>query len=854
MSNNNALNNINLENNSNTSDDDVIGIILVLFFIGIIVAVIVVVVKVVQANAAAAAAAAGRTPGPSPRAPGPAPYQAPLIDIPPPPSTIETVFTKIKDLVIQALLSALIPGGILEDVFKVAFRTLFELLKGTARVSQFVARSVSRRLASMTIVAKLKRMMDILPFNVFINLITKLGARLSSFLASKGRTAADISAAKGLTASIDDLAEVAARRSAAGAAARSAAGFADAFDIIGIVDLGLTLSNTGNLSEYTSANDWNKIAQQFENDVRQAFNEARAAAPAGTPEEDMPPTYPAIIGPLDKIDQVTLEQTVLNVCFDICMDPPTTTTDPVHTAVVNILTNLGQQASAAGGEIDPAVLAVGIASGGISEADWDVIATEALNRICIQYNGQLITGANGAKRCTYATSAACIAASNDYLDTTDTKDTFNTEWRSQRWFAQFPGHSAPNGGCILYPKELQEQCESPVTTAIGTARESYDKTRGYCENTAEMCRIKGIDTFRSDRVSPWFDDGGAWLDSCEPSTAQRIAEILIGPTVVRYMVHALTPTIQVISSGQANPVTLSTQALEDYNTEDIFKAGPGYAPLWDPTPSEPWRTVCRGDDRKIASSIGTYCYETCPAGKMRGESVDVFNESYIGNCYTCGLSRSNLAVHRRPCDYNLGYGGPVPPSCPSGSTLAADNATCCPSGSYFTGITGKCCPNGTTARSDGDCCPAGTTLGSDNLTCCPSGQYFTGISGKCCLDDTIPSVDGTTCEAAPAHGTVELYTGCNYTGTKVVLGVGTHVFYPTSDSGFPNNQLKSFRIGVNTEIRMWENVDLSGSYGFFARPKHSQKCLTTSYPSLDNKISKVIIYNTPTIGDTPTVI
>lgn len=192
-----------------------------------------------------------------------------------------------------------------------------------------------------------------------------------------------------------------------------------------------------------------------------------------------------------------------------------------------------------------------------------------------------------------------------------------------------------------------------------------------------------------------------------------------------------------------DPIAASQQLLNDYNNDAVFHAGAGYAPYpcGDFLDASTWgRTCCHGNDRKIASGIGTYCYETCPAGKQRGTSSDAFNESYIGNCYKCGSTNSrDLAVYRRACDYSLGYGGPIPPpppapppTCPAGSYQTSDPHTCCPNGTDYAGKTGKCCPTG-------------STLASDNSTCCPPNTFFTGTSGKCCPTGTTLSADKTQC-------------------------------------------------------------------------------------------------------------
>lgn len=226
------------------------------------------------------------------------------------------------------------------------------------------------------------------------------------------------------------------------------------------------------------------------------------------------------------------------------------------------------------------------------------------------------------------------------------------------------------------------------------------------------------------------------------ANAVEVAVIDFVNGVVNSTGAAIQAQIGMIRNG-TDPITASQQLLNDYNNDAVFHAGAGYAPYpcGDFFDASTWgNTCCHGNDRKIASGIGTYCYETCPAGKQRGTSSDVFNESYIGNCYKCGSTNSqDLAVYKRACDYSLGYGGPIPPpppvpppTCPTGSYQTSDPHTCCPTGTNYAGQTGKCCPTG-------------TTLASDNSTCCPANTFFTGTSGRCCPTGTTFSADKTQC-------------------------------------------------------------------------------------------------------------
>lgn len=706
-------------------------------------------------------------PVPSTSSPG---YQVPTIPVPGPPGVQQQAVSILSVVGLQLLLNALLrPGESLEGL-----RSLRDAFRASARFTGKLATRIGERLDKTVLSRSIKKMIARLPLEGMV----AAGARFGKSAAQAGRSGATEAATQAARASAKSgqIATDAAAHTAERAGTNT---IAAAFDVAAIVGIALDATNTGNLSELTSTDDWKKIGDTYENSIRSSFNNSVAKDPTGQP-------YPPIIGPFDALDDTSLSLAVQTEFFTVLGNPPTS--GPIFDIVNRLVQKLHDQASSAPNQTltadDILLVADEGANGLLSVEDYNTLQDYCLAQVCSSSGGITVKGPGTfGPRCSHKDSGTCLAATTNPLPRDDSADALYTEWRPSVWFNQFQGMSLSSdatGACIGYDPGFKYECETPITTSVGSSQgDVYDRTRGVCQNRRATCIAKGVD-FHAGEVDPPSSVGGSKLDTCHVSVGQEIAEIIFGPTITRWVKSIATQSVQ----GLAQGVTAQTQQQLGQGLATMFTGG-SYCPD-QPGGACAGDALCAGDPagRTKYVSMGSAGYTccapndttcgTCPAGK----SFVFRNNTYScqcnpgtvpwnDNCYT-KCSQANIGDVCYP-DNPVDQYTPPTHKCASGQTWASASNKCCSSQIYngtcieptngtcalgfATSLDGTTCLNVYNARGTSACpviqydlsgnspvcktaCPSGTALQSATHTCTPTSVDISTPAGQAYVQGT----------------------------------------------------------------------------------------------------------------------
>lgn len=184
--------------------------------------------------------------------------------------------------------------------------------------------------------------------------------------------------------------------------------------------------------------------------------------------------------------------------------------------------------------------------------------------------------------------------------------------------------------------------------------------------------------------------------------------------VTRELARIFGPTMDVLASGAA--LDALSAGLSISNDENAYMDDNPRVPSVSGRCSAGWH------------KINNMCYEKCKPGMQRGTGLTAFSamydEGYIGRCYTCGLATGD-PIFRDTCNYYRAYGGPV---CAENFTQNGDRSACvlnCGSRQFPYMGSQYCCPVSRPNWTEylNICCPNDTYLGPDWVSCIPVKEY-----------------------------------------------------------------------------------------------------------------------------------
>ena len=269
-----------------------------------------------------------------------------------------------------------------------------------------------------------------------------------------------------------------------------------AFDLL---SMGLDMGDAGGYQKMQTKEVYVKMKKELDNEMRKTFEDGKES-----PDSIV---WPAIVGPLDKIDQeeyeVQLEKEIKKI-----LDR-----DNNHPAMKRIIEAIekdvaNKKLSEKDSEDDTKLQKY------MEMIDMDEIYDAAFANICKLHDGKLINKAPSDKpkqmQCSYKDKQSCDKS----YAWPPNEDTNYAEFKSDQY----------GGACVSASFAIRGLCE--------TNHLPYDEKTGICKIDENYCKMKGADYRFNKKINDY---------DCSLNTGQFISEMIFGTTITRGLKQIFDP-------------------------------------------------------------------------------------------------------------------------------------------------------------------------------------------------------------------------------------------------------------------------------------------------------------------------
>lgn len=462
---------------------------------------------------------------------------------------------------------------------------------------------------------------------------------------------------------------------------------------VDVVSLALDMACCGGYCDEVAGEKYDKMRDEFKGNIDAGIADANKqieaeAAESGEPDE--PVRWPAILGPLDKMDEATRTDKVSTAAHEIMNDYQGPFMAPIIAKLKTGIADGSVPKTSAG--------AAQFITDNVNTSD---LVQAAMLKLCPTVGGKIIED----KWCSWSTKAACDG-SFKWPIAEDNKTDHYASWDE----AKQECNKDPLSGL------MRATCEGTKKDSGQVAAFPWDPVKNTCTITKEYCLMKSMT----------WDEAG---NRCKLSAGQNVAEMLFGTTMVRGL-------NQVFSADQYEPCPAGSRPYYEG-----MVAGPVLGTYL-------MQTMCASDKCPDGQAKQSgLCYEDCkkatPEEKTQGwddytaKAADTPGAGAVmiqGMCYRCppGYYKSSPGMCQRTLKTTTG----VISSCPPGFN---DGGLFCNQKSYTIG-------GGTIPACHTDGCP-----GKWGLPCCKICKPASTVCGICGDKDKINGLCYKKCKDGDEH-------------------------------------------------------------------------------------------------------
>jgi hypothetical protein len=462
---------------------------------------------------------------------------------------------------------------------------------------------------------------------------------------------------------------------------------------VDVVNLALDIACCGGYCDEVAGEKYDKMRDEFKGNIDAGIADANKqieaeAAESGEPAE--PVRWPAILGPLDKMDEATRTEKVRTAAHEIMNDYQGPFMAPIFAKLKTGIADGSVPKTSAG--------AAQFITDNVNTSD---LVQAAMLKLCPTVGGKIIED----KWCSWSTKAACDG-SFKWPIAEDNKTDHYASWNE----AKQECNKDPLSGL------MRATCEGSKKDAGQVAAFPWDPVNNTCKITKEYCLMKSLT----------WDEAG---NRCKLSTGQEVAEILFGTTMVRTL-------NQIFSADQYEPCPPGSRPYDEG-----MIGGPILGTYLR-------QTMCASDKCPDGQAKQSgLCYEECkkatPEEKTQGwddytaKAADTPGAGAVmiqGMCYRCppGYYKSSPGMCQRTLKTTAG----VISSCPPGFN---DGGLFCNQKTYTIGA-------GTIPVCHTNGCP-----GKWGLPCCKICKPASTVCGICGDKDKIAGLCYKKCKNGDEH-------------------------------------------------------------------------------------------------------
>jgi hypothetical protein len=473
---------------------------------------------------------------------------------------------------------------------------------------------------------------------------------------------------------------------------------------IDVVSLALDIACCGGYCNEVSGEKYDKMRDEFKGNIKAGVDDANKkiaedAAATGEPAE--PVRWPPVLGPFDKMDEITRSEKMQTAVHDIIDDHTGPFMGPIFAKL---------KAGLADGSIPKT--GAGAAKFITDNVDTASLAQAAMVKLCPTVGGKIIED----KWCSWATKEACDGSFKWPIAETNKTDHYAT-WDSVKQEC----NKDPLSGL------MRTTCEGSKKDSGQVAAFPWDPVKNTCMITKDYCLLHSMQ----------FDEAG---NKCTISKGQEVAEMLFGTTMVRGL-------NQMYSGDQYYPCPPGSHAAV---AEAVLAAGAATITVVGAAGAAALgtyigKTMCSSDkcpngEEKQSGLCYADCKKATPEEKAQGwgdynsKAADTPGAGSVmiqGMCYRCppGYYKSSPGMCQRTLKTTAG----VISKCPPGFS---DSGLFCNQKTYTigAGTVPKCKTNGCPGKWGARCCkickPAETKCG----ICPDNHNRIDGLCYKKCKE------------------------------------------------------------------------------------------------------------------------